>query len=304
MSAVSTGIMTGVEQGTIALLGSKSTTELLRFLPHEDIILITAALSAVTMTTPPSDTILGSLSNIMHQVFLTIATNTALTAVSIQRDTPITCVNLLGVFFIGNAIQQETSTLATQYVLVAQLTNAIRTFQGEALAVAWALASFPSVIGVDADLLSLAQMTTIETFMQWLKDIIAPEGLLPIALMLLYFTAPFITWFPVLKRVYRFAIFAVTNDHNVHSIPLWIFSIGIVAAWWVDGRSESTLKTLAASAATNVGVLAIFETARFALDNDPILCLLCILVCVQILDSAQTPQKKRTKDALRTGQGA
>jgi hypothetical protein len=133
-------------------------------------------------------------------------------------------------------------------------------------------------------LYSLAQLVTIETFMGWIRAALPKETLLPAALLLLYMTAPFVSQFPLLRRMYRFAVFAVTNDQEVHAVPPWLVAAAFWGAWFMDTRPTSAGKTFAANAAANVGVVAVLDAGRFALDNDPALALLSILTVFQILD--------------------
>lgn len=281
-----TVMMTGVEQGVIALLGTKSTAELLALVPHEDLLLMTVALisvtSAVSSSSPSS---LGMVSSLMHQVLSTVALNTALAYVTVERDPTTTCFNLLCVFFVGSALRQDEPSLAAQYVLVASITSAIEPLQTEALAVAWAVSVVPPAMGLaGGSLHSLAQLVTVETFMGWIRSALPTETLLPAALLLLYLTAPFVTQFPLLKRMYRFAVFAVTNDQQAQKVPSWLIAAGFWAAWVADSRPSSAGKTFAANAAANVGVVAVLDATRFVLDNDPAPTLLSILIAFQIFE--------------------
>lgn len=275
---IPTFVVTGVEQGVAALLGTKSTAELLKLVPHADLILITMALVVATSEMAA----LGRVSSLLRQVFYTIALNTVLSAVTMPQDPVLTCLNLLSVFFVGAAMQQEEPSLTAQYILVAQLTEAIQAFRGEALAMAWALAVVPASLGIASDLRNLAQLVTIETFMEFIKAHLPPETLLPGALLLLYMIAPFVEEFPPLKRMFRFAVFAVTNDRQAHSMPPWLVGAGLWGIWLIDTRKTSAGKTFAASAAANVMVVVILDAARTALDNDPALTLVSILLSLQI----------------------
>lgn len=281
-----TFMMTGVEQGVVALLGTKSSEELLVLVPQGDLLLITTALAVLTSSksVPGGTPLVGRVSSLVHQIFQTITLNTLLSVVSVQHDPITTCFNLLAVFFFGSAIQQDEIGLASQYVLVARLVDVIQVFRDEALAIAWAISAIPNTLGVTGGLLSLAQLTTVDTFLGRLKGVLPTETLLPAALLLLYLTAPFVAEYPLLRRMYRFAVFAVTNDQQVHVLPLWVIVVGCWIAWLVDTRHTSVGKTFAANTAANVGVVAVLDSARFVLDNDPALALISILVAFQILE--------------------
>lgn len=287
-SGIPAHVATGVEQGVVALLGSKSTTELLAVVSHEDLILMSTALAIVTASVPRATPLAGRISSLMRQVFSTVALNAALAAVTVPRDPGGTCVNLLGVFFFfGAVLQQEGPSLTAQYVLVAHLKDTLRASRdtGETLAVAWALAVVPAVIGVASELVDLAQLVTVETFTAWVREALPSNTLLASSLLLLYLTAPFVARFPILGRMHRFAVFAVTNDRQAHAIPPWAVATGLWALWMADTRAEPTAtRAFLAAAGANVAVLVILDAARLALDNDPALTLVPFLIAIRILD--------------------
>lgn len=282
-------VATGVEQGVVALLGSKSTAELLTLASHEDLVLMSAALAAAASTVPTHVPLVGRVTSLLQQVFTTIALNTALEAVAVPRDPCITCVNLLGTFFFfGAALRQEGASLTAQYVLVAHLTSALEAFRQkeETLAAAWALAVVPPLLGIGAELVGLAQLVTVETYMDWVRSTLPQNTLLASSILLLYLTAPFIERFPILRRMYRFAVFAVANDRQAHAIPPWIVAAGMWGLWLTDELcgGGAVGRAFLAAAGANVAVLVILDAARPALDNDPALALLSILLFIRILD--------------------
>lgn len=280
-------VATGVEQGVVALLGTKSSEELLLLISHEDVLLMSAAFTAIVYTWSSRDSLssIGVVSSLLYQVMSTVTLNTLLGYVTVPGDSITTCFNLLCVFFAGYALHQGEPSMAAQYVLVANVTAAIQAYQDEALAIAWTLSVVPVALGVTTGSLhSLTQLVTVETFMGWIRAALPQDTLLPAALLLLYLTAPFVAQYPVLRRMYRFAVFAVTNDQVVHAVPPWLVAIFFWCAWFMDSRPSSAGKTFAANAAANVGVVAILDAARFVLDNDPVPTLLSILIAFQIIE--------------------
>lgn len=273
---------TGLEQGVVALLGSKSSRALLELTTHEELILMSLALMVVTSAVPGHVKLVGKLSSVMGQVFATIALNSALAGVVVERDPCLTSANLLGVYLLGMALRQESVSIPAQYVLVSNLSLTLQSFKGDALAVAWAFALVPITLGVSQDLASLAQLVTVETFTAWLKALLPKGALLPSTLVLLYLTAPFAERFPLLSRMYRFAVFAVSNDSQLHSVPNWIVATVLWSLWNLD--VDAVGKTFAAMAGANVAVLVILDAIQFAMDNDPAPVLITLLVSIRILE--------------------
>ena len=104
--------------------------------------------------------------------------------------------------------------------------------------------------------------------------------LLPTTLILLYLCAPFLGVFPPLQRIYRFAVFAVSNDPQLITTPAWLIAAALWALWQLEPDPVS--KVLAARAGTSVGVVALLDAMNFAMDNDPAPTLLGLLIVLRI----------------------
>ena len=272
----------GLEQGALALLGSKSSRALLTLVSHDELILLCCALLAVTSAIPREVALVGRMSTLMGHVFTTIALNTALAGVVVDSDPALTCANLLSVYFLGMAVHQEDAGLAAQYLLVSNLSQALRQGVQESLGVAWALVTVPvTLVGIGEDLQQLARLVTVETFTGFLRTHLPSGGLLATTLLLLYLTAPFVEQFPVLVRVNRFAVFAVSNDMQLQGVSTWLIAACLWGLWQAD--PEPTGKAFAASAGGSVAVLAVLDAIRYAMDNDPAPVLVSLLVAIQIL---------------------
>lgn len=277
-----TSMATGLEQGAVALLGSKSSQTLLKLTSHEEVVLLCCALIAVTSAVPNGIALVGRISSLMTQVFVTVALNTTLSAVVVPEDAGLTFINLIAVYLFGAALQQENASVSAQYMLVSNLSTALQVFKGEALSVAWTLALVPASLGVAQDVAGLAQMVAVESFTGWLKALLPRGALLPSTLVLLYLTAPFTTQFPLLARLYRFTVFAVSNDPQLHSVPSWMIATVLWALWMSD--TDPVAKTFTAMAGANVAVLVALDYMQFAMDNDPAPVLVTLLVSIHIFE--------------------
>jgi hypothetical protein len=218
----------------------------------------------------------------MRQILSTIALNTTLCAVVVDNDSALTSLNLLGVFFFGSSLQQETAGGTAQYLLISNLSTALQGFKGAALAVAWTIALVPTALCMDSDLSELAQLVTVDTFTTWFKELLPRGTLLPSTLLLLYLIVPISREFPVLTRLYRFAVFSVANDPQVHAIPSWITAIGLWIMWLKD--PDPIGRMFAAMAGANVAVLVVLDAMKVPMDNDPAPVLMAVLVTFRILE--------------------
>lgn len=281
-SSMPASMATGLEQGVVALLGSKSSRALLDVVSHEDLILICCALIAVMSMIPRNLPMIGRISSIMKQIFATIALNTTLSAVIVDSDPALTSLNLLGVFFFGSSLQQDTIGATAQYLLISNLSMALQGFKGGALAVAWALALVPTVLSMDRELIELAQLVTVDTFTNWFRTLLPRGTLLPSTILLLYLIVPISKQIPLLTRLYRFAVFAVANDPQIHAIPSWITATVLWLMWLKD--PDPTGKIFASMAGANVAVLVILDAVRVPMDNDPAPVLIAILVAFRIME--------------------
>lgn len=275
----------GLEQGVLALLGSKSTTALTLLVPPSDLVLTCCGLITALHGVPRGTAVAGRISRIMSQVLSTIALNTLLLGVSDEAGgSDLACINLLAVYFWGRGIHQAGGIAITaQYLLVSNLSRTLRGFQrGEALAAAWALAFVPAF---PEDAQELARLVTVESFSAWLRDWFPRSLLLPSTALLLYLCAPFVEEFPTLGRLYRFAVFAFSADSSFVSVPAWLTTIGLWGLWRAE--TDPVTKRLAATAGCNLAVVATLDAMQFAMDNDPAPTLLALLVTIRILEGAQ-----------------
>lgn len=289
MGAHDNPLALGVEQGMLALLGSKSTQALLRHAPHpSDLVLACCAFTAVLHAVPPRTAVASRVSHVMIQVLFTIALNTLLEWVSTGADIPLACASLLAVFIAARTLDPGGQISQTaQYLLAAKLCEIMRgTDRGELLAVAWVLA-FPSRHSLlPPDAIQLAQLVTAESLSAWLRGWFPPSLLLPSTAVLLYLCAPFVDAFPALQRVYRFAVFAFTADTQLALVPLWLLGAALWALWQIEADPVS--RRLAAIAGCNTAVLVVLDAMRFAMDADPAPTLLALLVAVQIWEEARS----------------
>lgn len=281
----SNALVVGLEQGVLALLSSKSTVALLRYFPNRsDLVLGCCAVAALLHTVPARAAVAGRVSFALGQVLSTIALNTILDGVSTGVDTPTACFRLLAVFFCGQALDPNGKmAVAAQYLLVARLSNALRGFhRGEALAIAWVLAFTPTGLDLPEDGTELARLVTVESLSAWLRGWFPPSLLLPSTTLLLYLCAPFTDRFPSLQRLYRFAVFALSTDAQFALTPSWLLAAALWALW--QAEPDPVSRRLAAIAGTNIGVLVLLDTLRFAMDTDPAPTLLALLIAIRIFE--------------------
>jgi hypothetical protein len=287
-SSMPASLVVGLEQGVLALLGSKSSRALLRITPHGELILLCCGLFTVLRISRLMPWI-GKVSDIMANVFYTIALNTLFDSVVTPNDTGVTCANLMSIFFFGSALLDPDNTMTgtSQYLLVSTLSTALKGFKADGVALAWALALVPrAMLGPDHPLglpvVGLAQLVAVDSIAGWIRGGLPLEMLLPSTLVMLYLFAPFIKEFPALGRLYRFAVFAVSNDPQLHALPSWILAVGM----WILCALEPdpVSKSLAVTAGANMGVLVLLDAMQAAMDNDPALILVSLLLIVRVLE--------------------
>lgn len=283
--SIPVSLVVGLEQGVLALLGSKSTRALVQLIPHADLVLLCGALFAILHPVPDWLPVVGRVSDIMANVLYTIAINTLFDSVVDPVDTGLTCINLLAIFFLGSALHpNNTIAVTSQYLLVSTLSNSLQGAWGDGLALAWALAFIPYSLALAGgeQMASLAQLVASENTFAWLKGVLPRETLLPSALVVLYLCAPFMSSFPSLNRLYRFAVFALSNDPQLHSLPVGLLAVGMWILWQFEPDPVS--KSMAATAGANLGVLVLLDAMQFAMDNDPALVLVSLLLVIRILE--------------------
>ena len=285
-------LATGLEQGVLALLGSSSSQALLQVIPHSELTLVCIALFTILRETPPKLALFGRISVLMGQVISTIALNTILEAAAVDGDTAMTVLNLMSIYIMAIRMLHEGILPETaQYLVVINISKALEGFNTTGLAVAWSFAIVPHTFLWDwADLADLAQLVTVETWSTWFRSSLPSTLLLPSTLIVLYLSAPFIQEFPLLQRLFRFAVFAISRDRQLQQVPPWLIASGLWALWQLE--TEAVAKSLAATAGTNAAVLALLDAMRFAMNNDPAPTLLALLVTIRIYEDVIQETKK------------
>jgi hypothetical protein len=283
--AASNPLVVGLEQGVVAILGSKGSAALLQFSRPHELLLTSCSLLAVLHA---ARSLQGAtrVTAILAQVVQTVALNTALQWAAVGNDRLLVAAQLLAVFFWGQALQQaggELMGLTAQYLLVSRLSATLH--HREYLPVAWLLAFAPSRV-FPPDLAQIGQLVAVESLSAWLSDWLPRDLLLLSTAILLYLCAPLSQDFPALNRLYRFAVFAFSNDTQLAGVPAWLLAAGLWALWQAEGSSVG--KRLAAVAGSNMAVLAALDSLRFAMDDDPAPTLVALLTVIRILEESQT----------------
>ena len=292
-SSLPGSMIAGLEQNVVALLGSRSSQALLRLMPHADLALACVALVVALHGAVPARTpLLSRVSDILASVLSTAALNTVLVGATVPGDAVLTCANLLCIFFLSSVLAPNGSMSDTsQYLLVYNLSTALMGFRAEGLALAWAIAFTPTHVPwtLGRDVISLAQLVTVETLSGWLRDWLPPGLLLPTTLVLLYLCAPFVPYFPPLRRLYRFAVFAVSNDRQIRGVPAWLMAVAL----WGVGRADPDPigRAFAAMAGASVAVVVLLDAMQFAMDKDPGATLMAVLVAIRILEHPASIRK-------------
>jgi hypothetical protein len=285
-------LATGLEQGVLALLGSNSSQALLQVIPHSELALACLALFVILRETPPRLALFGRVSVAMAQVISTIALNTILEAAAVDGDPAMTVLNLMSIYIMAirmlrDGILPETA----QYLVVLNISKTLEGFNSTGLAVAWSFAIVPRTFLWDwGDLTDLAQLVTVETWSTWFRSSLPSTLLLPSTLVVLYLSAPFIKEFPLLQRLFRFAVFAISKDRQLQQVPPWLLASGLWGIWQLE--TDAVAKSLAATAGTNAAVLALLDAMRFAMSNDPAPTLLALLVTIRIYEDVTQETKK------------
>lgn len=282
MAAESVPLVAGLEQGVVALLGSKTSEALLSFSEPHDLFLTCCSLLAVlhAVQFPGRDTL---VTRTLLQVVHTITLDVALRWASEGADSVLVAAQLLAVYLLGRALDQQGGdmSLTAQFLLVSRLSATL--YHGSYLPVAWALAFAPAGL-FPADLAQIGQLVATESLTAWLSDWLPRDLLLLSTAILLYMAAPFASALPALNRLYRFAVFAFSRDTHFADAPAWLIAVGLWALW--QAENDPVGKRLASAAGTNLAVVAALDALRFAMDDDPAPTLVSLLLVIRVLEDA------------------
>jgi len=269
-------VLAGLDRSVVALLSSKSTQGLLRFVGHADLILLCCALAAICRALPRAP-VMGRLSAEMGQILFGVALSTALEHAATIPDTGAACVLLLAIHFWGDALDPDGEVSVTaQYLLAAALSA--RLDRGPLLSAAWGLAFAP----VPPDVAELGRLLTTESLTTGLQDWLPRGLLLPSTAVLLYLCAPFMAQFPALERLYRFAVFAFTRDTGLAGVPNWLLAAGLYGVWQLE--TDPVSRRMASVAGSHLAVLVALDALRFSTESDGALTLAALLLAVRIFE--------------------
>ena len=287
---ITRGISASLDHNIVSLLASKTTQALLRVIPASELVLICSALTAISHAVPSKMQVMGRVSSLMTQILFSVALSTSLQWIADTQDTPLAATALLAVFFWGGALDPDGQlSVTSQYLLVDTLTSK---FKGDntLLMASWAVAFAPHRL-VPQDAACLAQLVTTETLSTGLMQWMPRTTLLAATVVLLHLCAPFIPEFPALSRIYRFAVFALSNDQSVAAVPAWIVAAALWAVWSLE--NDPVIKRMTSVAGTSFAVLTCLDALRFATDNDPVPTLLALIFTVRILQEDEPTPKIR-----------
>jgi hypothetical protein len=271
----------GFQQGVMALLGSKTSQALLALISPEEMLLFSFAALALAKGVPRL-AVLRRVSAVMLQVFSTIALSAALSAV-VMPEVGSTLVNIASVYALAMGLEHEAGADTAKYLLVSKLAGAVQGFQYAGIPVAWTLACAASLARAEEGMAEIARLVTVQCFTQWLSASMPQSMLFATVLLLMYLASPFVEVFPPMAQLYQFAVFAVTNDMHLQSVPLWALGAVLWVVWTLE--PDAITKQFAAIAGANVLVLLVLQCIGFAVDSDPAPVLLGIIVTIGILEN-------------------
>jgi hypothetical protein len=164
--------------------------------------------------------------NIMHSISL----DTAL-SLAIFRETGLTIVNLLSVFLIGSAFQEEDFSGSAQYIAATHIADIISLANSVDIFVAigiyiiiQTIKGFPRV----KETVSIAILSIVQN---WFLKQIPTHSQLPCLFMLIYMTQPFINSSTRVVDIYNFIIMTTTSSLALNGIPHWTQAVIFYVVW-------------------------------------------------------------------------
>ena len=104
--------------------------------------------------------------------------------------------------------------------------------------------------------------------------------------LLLYLTFPFAALCPPLLNLYAYAVYAATTDAQLRSLPLWELAYALALVWRFSPDPVSA--RVASVAGGSVLVQLLLSWLQPAMQNDPFLVLLAVLMAIDILGAVET----------------
>jgi len=271
----------GLETGMWAALGRATTGSLLRAVPPQDLTLYCWA--ALTLARGLPDVLLvRRVSRIFVRAFFSIAVRSSLQSAVLPGDTGLTLVHLLSLYLLASTVHQDAMKGSAQYHLVSALAECLRRLGAAALPAAALAASLPP--GLHPSFPELSRLVMVDVFMGALLGALPPTEVFLAVVLLLYLTSPFAALFPSLLNLYAYAVYAATADAQLRSLPLWELGYALALVWRLSPDPVSA--RVAAVAGGSVLVQMLLAWLQPAMQNDPFLVLLAVLMSIDILEAA------------------
>jgi len=270
----------GLETGMWTALGRATTGSLLRAVPAQDLALYCWAALALSRGLPDV-LMVRRVSRIFVRAFFSIAVRSSLNSAVQPGDTGLTLVHLLSLYLLASTVQQGAMQGSAQYHLVAALAQCVRALGSAAMPAAALLASLPA--GLHPSFGELCRLVMVDVFMGALLAALPPTEAFLAVVLLLYLTSPFAVLFPSLLDLYTYAVYAATADAQLRRLPLWELGYALALVWRLSPDPVSA--RVASVAGGSVLVQMLLAWLQPAMQNDPFLVLLAVLMCVNIVET-------------------
>jgi hypothetical protein len=274
----------GLETGMWAALGRATSGSLLRAVPPHDLTLFcwTALVLAKGL---PDVFLVRRVSRIFVRAFYSIAVRASLQSAVMPGDTGLTLANLLSLYLLASTVHQDSFEGSAQYHLVSCVAQCLRTLGGAALPAATLAASLPPA-ALHPSFHELSRLVMVDVFMGALMAALPPTQVFLAVVLLLYLTFPFAALCPPLLNLYAYAVYAATTDAQLRSLPLWELAYALALVWRFSPDPVSA--RVASVAGGSVLVQLLLSWLQPAMQNDPFLVLLAVLMAIDILGAVET----------------
>jgi hypothetical protein len=162
-------------------------------------------------------------------------------------------------------------------MVIANAGAIVMKYESDAISFVMSLAIAAHVTSTEEE---LAKLLATQCTVTWLATQFQTDLAFPTVIAIIYLAHPFMTRYPMMAKVTKYAVFAVSNDPHVKSLPYWITTILLLIVRRIN--YDDVLTSFATYAGTHVLILSFIEVVRPMVEHDPLLVLTSLLIGIRV----------------------
>lgn len=222
--------------------------------------------------------------DIVTQLLQSLIINTALDMVE-TKETALSLLNMISVFLIGTAYDEENVSSTAQYIFAIQVSELYPIKTMLSLVVVLVLYTYiEHMLHLVPRLQNTFQMVLINMIQTYFLSILPPNTQFVCMVLLLYMLQPFITTSPRAMDIYNFLIMNSTSYLHWNGTPYWLQAL-VFTIISVIHCTDTTLQQLAQLLSIRMLQMTVITFLKQFAKTDPMLVYPVLIMSIQIFQT-------------------